>query len=128
MTPKDFERQTYYFLESIFEKVEWLSKNNTSPIDFKCYLNDKVYLIECKLITNNNKIRLLPTQKNVDAIVFNEENECRLIWKKDFKDLVFYDKMCLVKVSESVKDKLDSLKKYRRETYDDTLREVLNIE
>lgn len=115
-----FERKAFDFLKTKFDKVEWKSRISMAPIDFYCYMGNTLFKIEAKS-TKGEKIRLLPSQKDIDAIVFNKKDGIKLIWKKDFKDLVIYDKMSLIKVSEETKTKLDDLKKHKRETYNDVV-------
>lgn len=119
-TGKDFEKLAYEFLKERFDRVEWKSKNSASPIDFFCYNNDILFKIEAKQ-SEGNKVRLLPSQKDVDAIVTNKDNEILMIWKKDFDDKVIFDKMYLIKVSYEIKQKLDRLKRYKRDTYNDVI-------
>lgn len=127
MENKEFERNVFKFLKTKFDDVEWLSRTSATPIDFRCFKDDNPYLIDAKQINTRNKVRLLPTQKKVDAIVFNHKDGLKLLWKKDFKDFVIYDRMCLIKVSEEIKDLLDKSKKHPRETYNEAITRLLYL-
>lgn len=121
----DFEKEAFKFLKIKFDKVEWLSKFSMSPIDFKCTNGNQIFYIEAKHSINQHKVRLLPSQKKVDAVVMLINDKISLIWKKDFDNFVIYDGVCLIKVSESIKEKLDNLKDYRRETYNDVINKII---
>lgn len=115
---KQFEEQCFEYLKTQFDKVLWLSKNSSSAIDFQCIKNNITYKIEAKY-TEQKKIRLLPSQKDVDAVIINNQDEVEILWKKDFCDRIVYEKMQLIKLSETNKIWLDSLKLTKRETYND---------
>ena len=52
---KEFEKDCIIYLNSLFDKVEWLSEEKKSVFDFKCYKDDREYLIEAKF---SDKIRI----------------------------------------------------------------------
>lgn len=125
MKDKEFERIAYKYLKRKFDRVEWLSMKSMAPIDFKCFRGEQSFLIEAKFKTNDGKVRLSPRQRKVDAVVICLKGEPKLIWKKDFQNFVYYDKMHLVKVPESIYSILTKMKKGTRKTYGDIVEELL---
>ena len=98
-----------------------------SPIDFKCRKNEQWFLIDAKQNSNSGKVRLSPSQKNVDAVVMLIDGKINIIWKNNFTDYVLFDKVSLIKIPTSVKLELDRLRKYCRESYGDILSRVLSL-
>jgi hypothetical protein len=86
---KAFEERCFEFLKTKFDNVIWLSKSCYSPTDFECIMGDKSFMIEAKY-TESKKVRLLPSQRKVDGVVFNEDTGIKLLWKKDFGSKVVY--------------------------------------
>ena len=121
---KEFEEKAFELLKPMFDEVIWLSRNSKSPIDFKCRKDNQIFWIEAKQ-NSRTKITLLPAQKNVDGVVMLINGEMKLIWKKDFQDWVLIGDLKLIKISSKIKKKLDNLKKYPRETYNDVLERLL---
>ena len=109
MDSREFERQVFKYLKKKFDSVQWLSRNSNSPIDFKCFKGDHVYYVEAKYRVKGEKIRLLPTQRDVDAVVTNNNDKLRIIWRKDFEGRVVVSKMQLIKISAHLKELLTGM-------------------
>jgi len=122
---KNIEKECFEFLKTKFEKVYWLSEISNSPIDFKCIDERGIeFFIEGKYL-RNNKVFLSPNQKRADAVVVHNGKDIKLIWKKDFGDVVNFSKTRVMKINKEVKDALDSLKKHPREPYSEVIERLL---
>lgn len=124
MDYRRFEEDCFQFLKTKFDQVKWLSKDSVSSVDFECIKDNIPLMIECKF-TYSNKIRLLPSQKNVDGIVYNGKEGIEILWKNDFAGKVIMDKMCLIKISEEMKIRLEKIKLIPRETFNQVIERIL---
>lgn len=122
---KLMERECFKFLKMKFEKVEWLSRNSYSPIDFKCYKNGIEFLIEGKYCVNG-KVYLSPNQHKVDAVAIHDGKKTRLLWRKDFGGFVILSKSSVIKLSNDLKQRLDRIKLHKRETYSEVIERLYN--
>jgi len=124
---KKFEEDCYLFLKDTFEDVEWLSERNIVPIDFKCRNGDIIYLIDAKYTKEGAKPIIKNAQRNVDAIITNDGEGIRIVWKKDFPKEVSFSTMTLIKISTDNKQFLDEKKITPRESYDEVLSRLLRL-
>lgn len=122
---KKIEEECFEYLKKEFDRVIWLSKNSYSSIDFKCIKNNIDYFIESKYISGK-KVHLSPNQKNVDAVVLHNGKNIKLIWKKDFDDIIVFSNNSIIKINQNVKIQLDNLKLHKRETYNEVIERLLN--
>lgn len=120
---KLIERECFKFLKRKFDKVEWLSRNSYSPIDFKCYKKRISFLVEAKY-SPRNKACLSPNQHKVDAIAMHDGKNIRLLWKKDFANFVVFSRMSIIKIHEELKNDLKEIKVHPRETYSDIIQRL----
>jgi hypothetical protein len=72
---KAFEKEAYQYLQTKYDNVIWLSKQNwLSEVDFECYKNKKKYYIDAKTnyhncIKINKKVNLFITKNKNNKII-----------------------------------------------------------
>lgn len=123
---KVIEKNAFEFLKNKFDKVEWLSENSYSPIDFRCWKDNKSFLIECKYCPRK-KVHLNPYQKIVDAVILFIDNEYKLIWKNDFHEYIIFSNSTIIKINANTKDELDKLKIVKKESYDEVIQKLIEL-
>ena len=120
---KEFEKDCIVFLNSLFDKVEWLSEEKKSVFDFKCYKEDREYFIEAKYNRSNIKPTLRKSQKSADFVITNNGEDFILIPKNEFSEKIRVSKedAILIKVSVATKTSLDLFKIHPRQSYDEVI-------
>lgn len=128
MANKDFEAVAYELLKREFDSVDWISKKCPASIHFKCRKEKDIFYIVAFKNKPEEKSILTHEQQNVDAVVMLINNEPNIVWKKDFETYVTIQKFTnptTIRVSMSLKKRLDSLKKYRQESYNDLIESII---
>lgn len=121
---KEFEEESFKYLKKHFDRVIWLSKNSSSKFDFLCWKGRKKFNVDSKI---GRRPVLSISQKDCDYVLFKNSNteEIKLIPKNEFEYQVRFLKSVPIKVSEEIKNTLDSLKEYDRESYSDVISKLL---
>ena len=79
----EFEKEANEYLKNIFDKVEWLSQNKKSSLDFKCIKDKVVYFGDAK-VTSSTKPSLYYSQKDADFIIAKIRGNIIMIYKNEF--------------------------------------------
>ena len=88
---KEFEKKSKDFLQTIFDKVEWLSEKNKTALDFRCYKGEVELYGDAKFVTYGSPT-LNFRQRDADFIVTNKGDKIIIIFKEDFAKKVCIEK------------------------------------
>ena len=124
----EFEKEACEYLKGYFDKVEWLSKEKKSSLDFKCIKDGISYYGDAKL-TGGAKPKLNYRQRNADFIILKKKGKIELVWKKEFDKKVNIEKeeTNTIQISKELRKKLNELKyRYGFLTIEQTINHYLN--
>lgn len=108
-----FEAECVPFLETMFDKVVWLSKDKKSSYDFLCFRGDEILKGDAKVCNVSKKAYLKYSQKDADFVVVKWKNGFEFLSRKNFGNKVEIKKDCqMTTISISKKD-LAHLEKWK---------------
>lgn len=123
-----FEKEALIILNQLFDEVVWLSKKNRlSSFDFLCKKDGKNYYVDAKV---GNYPSITKAQKEVDFLIVKRINGIE-IWGRDIIQNMKPSNegdITTIKLKQSTRKRLQKLKKYPRETNEDTLIRLIKKE
>ncbi len=81
---QEYERECFKFLQKKFDKVIWNSlKNPIANIDFSCYKNNKLTLVDAKRLHLNKYVYISSKQKDCNLFILKVLNKFILVSRND---------------------------------------------
>ena len=124
---REFEEEANDYLKDYFDEVEWLSKKQKTPFDFKCTKDGKIYFGDAKVKTNG-KPTLNFSQKEADFVVAKLNGKIKLFYKEEFKENINIKKerTYIITIQDKTWEYLNKLKK-AGESFDEVIKRQLKI-